>query len=102
MIIEYVKSIPEGYQYKLTLLPLACNLDQSILQNNLKGIPKSGVLSLSFTFRVTKLSANNYQVNLILNSNVYQITELEVSLYYLKGNMIVPKKFIPSPINKSL
>jgi len=49
----------------------------------------------SFSFQVTKIGANNYLINLILDESVLKATSLDVKLSYLAGSLEVPKKFIP-------
>jgi len=48
----------------------------------------------SFSFQVSKTSANNYFINLVLGQSVLEDTSLDLKLSFMAGSLDVPKKFI--------
>lgn len=48
----------------------------------------------SFSFQITKTSANNYLINLALDQSILEDTSLDLKLSYLAASLDVPKKFV--------
>ncbi len=98
--MQYLKATNDGYQYTLQLLPSLCDLTIENVRRYLT-ITEVTVGSVpSFSFQVTKTSANNYLIDFVLDQSVIEAVPFDVKLSYLTGFLNVPKRL--SPICKSL
>ena len=86
-----------GHQYNMRLIPSSCDLDLTIVKKHLKLIELIPGSVSPFTFEVTKIGNNLYQINLILGKNILRLSKLDVKLSHLNGTIFIPKKIIPDP-----
>ena len=102
MSAQYLGATDDGHQYTFQLSPSSCNLDINTVRRYLTIIEDSPGSVGSISFHVTKTSANNYLINLVLSQSVLETASLDLKLSYLAASLTVPKTFLPNDLLKSI
>ncbi len=99
---QYLRATDDGHQYTFQLAPSSCDLSVENVRRYLS-LTEHTVGSVgSFSFQVTKTSANNYFINLVLDQSILEETSLDLKLSYLSASLDVPKKFVLDGTLKAL
>jgi len=102
MKVSYIKPFKNGHDYKMSLSPSSCDFSEDAIQRYLKITQKIDGSVQPFDFKVTKIGPNQYIVNLILSSDVFQESTFDMELGFLTGSPKIPVTFIPSPFLESI